>query len=314
MTFALIFLVLALVLFTGWEGKEEMTLARARDNVLATVLIAALWALALWAARGLESATQFASGYAMEWMLSIDNLVAISLVFGYFQLPKSYTPRILNIGIWSAAAFRLLFTLVGTSMLSWGRGMEVVFGVIVLATAVKMIMTDGEDHAEMDDHNNRWYIKRLRQWLPVTGDTSEPVFFKKVETATPYEFSRTYATPLLACLISVEITDLTFSLDSVPTVIAVSRTPLVVYSAMIFAIMGLRSMYMLMASAQEYLTRLPQAVAAVLLFVGCKMALSGLLGVTIPSGVALLIVVTILVWGVLASLKERANATRKEEA
>lgn len=292
----------------------EYKMKRASFNVALTVALATFWGLLLWAAQGPTVASQFFSGYLMEWVLSVDNLVAISMVFAYFKLPKEYEPRILTMGLFSVVFTRLFFTWAGAGLLAaWGRPVEVIFGVLVACTAVKMIISNGDDNVKMVDHDGRWYIKSLRWWFPVTGDISQPVFLKRSEPSTPPEFRRVYATPLLACLIAIEITDLMFSLDSVPTVIAVSRTPLVIYSAMLFAIFGLRQMYFLLQEAQRYLTRLPQAVSGVLLFVSAKMMLSGLLGIQIPAYLTLAIVVVILGLGVRASLQEIRHAELQQK-
>jgi tellurite resistance protein TerC len=277
--------------------------------------MALIWGVFLWIFNGVSDAAAFGSGYIMEWALSMDNLMAIALVFGYFGLPKRYEPRILTIGIWSAVIFRLLFTLVGASLFAaWERPCEIAFGIVVGYTAVKLIMNEGEDHAEMVDHNSRWYIRSLRRWIPISGDASRPVFFKKEPHKPwlkdgPYQWA---GTPLLACLIAVEATDVVFSFDSVPTVVAVSRTPLVIFSAMMFAVLGLRSMYHLMVVAQKYLVNLQRAVVAVLGFLVVKMLLHGLLNVDL-SVLTLPVVLAILAWGVISSLREAKRGGSQEK-
>ena len=267
-------------------------------QVATTVVTALIWGAMLGLARGWTVASQFYSGYIMEWALSVDNLMAIALVFAYFKLPKAYESRILSVGIASAVAFRLLFTLVGASLLSWGRPIEVVFGVLVGLSAWKMLATEGDDNAEVVDHNSRWYIRCLRRWIPITGDTSKPVFFTKIRRFMPKEDETLYATPLLACLVAIEITDVMFSFDSVPAVIAVSRTPLVIYSAMIFAIIGLRQMYFVLQEAKKNLAGLPTAVAAVLVFLSLKMVISGLFDLIVPAWATLVVVLGMLAWGI----------------
>lgn len=288
-------------------------MAQAAVNVVFTAVMAAIWCFFLALFEGLKPAAAFLSGYAMEWALSVDNLMAIALVFAYFRLPKRYEPRILSAGIASAVVFRLLFTLVGASLFAtWERPCELIFGFVVACTAVKMIMNEGEDSAEMVDHNSRWYVRYLRRWFPITSDVSAPVFFKeKVDNPRTGQASW-YATPLLACLVAVEATDIVFSFDSVPTVVSVSRTPLVIYSAMLFAILGLRSMYFLLSAAQKYLALLPRAVVGILFFVSFKMLIHGLIGLDL-GGFTLPVVVGLLAWGIVASLKEEKNGRPQEE-
>lgn len=312
--FVLFVILVAALLVWMYTLTDDSPLTDAITKVAGTVLVAGVWAIALLAVEGPTTAAQFTSGYVMEWVLSVDNLMAIALVFAYFKLPRAYEPRILSIGIASTIFFRLLFTLVGSSLLAaWGRPMEVIFGVLVGITAWKMITQEGEDNAEMVDHNSRWYIRGLQRWVRVTGDASQPVFFKKIRHFLPKDDETLYATPLLACLIAVEVTDIVFSFDSVPTVIAVSRTPLVIYSAMIFAIIGLRQTYFLLKETQRYLTKLPQAVMAILMFISLKMVLSGLLGLTVPAWATLTVVLGMLGWGVHLSAKEVRDAKLQQK-
>lgn len=322
----MLWIMLALIAGILWrwtalrKGSRD-PMADAVNKVLVTVAVALVWGLLVWAAKGGAVAAQFFSGYAMEWVLSLDNLIAIAMVFAYFRLPHAYEARILSYGLVSAVIFRLLFTLIGVSMLGlWERGAAVVLGVLVGLTAWKMLKTAGEDNAEMVDHDNRWYVKNLRRWIPITGNTSRPVFFaKQFETEKYYLGTGSdkwtwAATPLLACLVSVEVTDLMFSFDSVPTVIAVSRTPLVIYGAMIFATLGLRQTYFVMQEAQKYLTRLPEAVCGVLMFLALEMIVGkGFLNLDVPPLVTLVVVAAMLGYGVHSSLKEVKSAKLQQK-
>lgn len=298
----MIFLMLVILGITWWADtyiKEEPTLTQATAHVVFVNMMAAIWAGLIGILWGWAPAGYFLAGYAMEWALSMDNLLAIAMVFVYFSLPKRYELKILRYGIASVAIFRLIFTLAGASLLrAWERPMEVVFGLVIMYTAAKMLRaSSGEQHAEMVDHNSRWYIRVLRRWIPITGDATAPVFFKKKFERIPggnLHVYRTYATPLLACLVAVEATDIVFSLDSAPVVVAVAQDPVIIYSSMMFAVIGLRSMYFLIQAAQKHLAWMPKAIIGVLVFMAIKLLAHGAAGWSIP--LLALPVVVALMW------------------
>lgn len=309
-------LLVTLLVITWWADtyiKEEPTVRQATAHVAFVNFMAGSWAMALALFRGVKQAGAFLMGYAAEWVLSLDNLMAIALVFAYFTLPMRYELKILRYGIASVAVFRLAFTLVGASVLqAWEHPAEIVFGTVIAYTAVKMMRAIGEEqHAEMVDHNSRWYIRALRRWIPITGDATTPVFFKKkFERAGPdthYHVYRTYATPLLACLVAVEATDIVFSLDSAPVVVAVAQDPLIIYSAMMFAVIGLRSLYFLIQAVQHRTTWLPSVVIGVLLFIALRLLAHGLLNMDV-TWMAIPLVIAALIWGLPRKYKEKDHA------
>lgn len=275
----LVFLILAgLPLYWNIRAHRDGRVMATSDAVRWTIVYiasAAIFGTYLWIVRGRDDAMLFASAYLLEKALSVDNLLAFGLVFAYLQTPARDEHRVLYYGVFGAVALRLLFVAMGLgSLWMFGRLAELVFGVVVAGTAIKVLR--GSDAAPTD-HGRRWYA-RLAKWIsPRSGD-----FF--------------------LCVVAIECTDIVFSFDSVPTVISMTRDPVLVYPAMVFAILGLRSMYFVLASLQRYLVYLNTVVAAAMLFVAAKLVLHAVCNETLAASLSLAIVVGILMAGVVASL------------
>ena len=294
-----VLLVVIAVMFDlrAHRNDAPITLQDATKWSMLYVGISLAFATYLWLAQGSHAASLFLTGYVMEKALSIDNLMVFSAVFAYFGIPPGFQHRVLHFGIIGAVLFRLFFVAVGTGALALiGRPAEAVFGAFVAWSAWKMLTAGDGDGAEVD-HANRWYIKFTKRFVPVTPDASVNRFFKFESSLSKIR----QATPLFLCLIAVEITDVMFSFDSVPAVISVTRDPVLVYSAMIFAILGLRSMYFVLEALKQYLTNLGQAVSLILVFVAGKLFLHALMNITIDPGISLLVVLALLAGGILSS-------------
>lgn len=294
-----------------WLNRgQEMTLSRATSWSVMYVVVALLFALFIWDHRGLTDAQLFLTAYVLEKALSIDNLMVFSIVFTYFGIRPQHRHRILRWGIVGAAAMRLLFVYVGTGLFAsaeaWFSG---VFGFLIAYAAIKMLM-GAEQELDLD---GKWYVRLLKKMRPLyTGpgadaqfviecinlpDPRDPPTFKKVKYGAQMCF-----TPALLCLGAIEITDLIFAVDSVPVVIAVARDPFIVYTAMMFAVMGLRSMYFILEAMQRMLRFVGPAVGVVLLFVAAKLEVSAFYGPLISPAASLGVVGAILGTGVVASL------------
>lgn len=272
-----------------------MTLRDAARWSVFYVAISLAFAAWLFAARGAEDAALFLTGYVLEKVLSVDNLFAFTLVFSYFGIQPGHRHRVLRWGVIGAMVFRLVFVLVGSVALFLGRFAEIGFGLVVGWSAVKMLRSDGDP--EEVDHDARWYVRWTRKMFPVaTG--SDDRFLARIG-------ARRAATPALFCLVAIEATDLVFSFDSVPTVIAVTRKPLIIYSAMVFAILGLRSLYFVIEALKDSLKHLGKAVVVVLLFIAAKLVLRGALGWDLSPFVSLFIVSAVLALGIAFSLAGR---------
>lgn len=249
------------------------------------IAVSLAFAAFVFLVRGRGAASLFLSGYVMEKALSVDNLVVFGLVFSYFGIKDENQHKVLHYGILGAVVFRLAFVTLGVgSLWLFGRLAELAFGAVVGWSAIKVLR--GGD-AEPVDCNSRWYMRAARSVMPNMG-------------------------PLLVCMVAIECTDVMFAFDSVPTVIAVTRDPVLIYSAMIFAILGLRSLYFVLAALRRYLVYLDKAVAAILVFVAAKLVLHALLHWSIDPTVSLVVVLSLLVAGATLSLMRTPEASGAE--
>ncbi|MDC9615634.1 TerC/Alx family metal homeostasis membrane protein [Xenorhabdus khoisanae] len=284
------------------------------------IAIAFVFAGFLYVHHGAETASLFVTGYALEKVLSVDNLFVIMAIFSWFAVPDRYRHRVLYWGIIGAIVFRGIFVAIGTSLLALGPWVEIVFAVIVGWTAV-MMLKSGDDGDEIEDYSQHLAYRMVKRFFPIWPKLRGHAFMlnqKEVdaELAKPenadVKVGRTgkaalYATPLMLCLAVVELSDVMFAFDSVPAVIAVSREPLIVYSAMMFAILGLRTLYFVLEALKKYLVHLEKAVIVLLFFIATKLGLNASEhifhhGYSISATTSLLVVIGVLTAGILASL------------
>jgi tellurite resistance protein TerC len=227
------------------------------------VFLAVAFGSVIAAVNGREQAMQFMAGYILEQSLSVDNLFVFILIFHYFRIAPEHQPRILHWGILGAIAMRFVFIFAGVSMVESSKLMFYVFGALLLWTGGKMLLSD-EDAAPKLHENPA--LRLLHRWLPVAESPHGQKFFTRINGAL-------HATPLFATLVVVEASDVVFAVDSVPAALGVTSDLFVVYTSNIFAIMGLRSMYFLLAGSMAEFKYLKPGVSFVLCFVGVKMIL-----------------------------------------
>jgi tellurite resistance protein TerC len=234
---------------------------------------------------------EFFTGYILEKSLSVDNMFVFVVVFRYFAIPREYQHRILFFGILGALVFRGIFIAAGSYLIqfSW---VIIVFGLFLIFTGVKMCFAHDEGV-----HPERNFIIRLfRRWMPVTSVISGQRF-------TLIENGRRVATPLLVCLLFLESTDIVFAVDSVPAIFAVTREPMIVYTSNVAAILGLRSLYFLLAGAVHLFHMLKYGLSIVLIFVGLKMVwLNKLFGGHFPITLSLGIILGVIAASIVLSL------------
>ncbi len=261
---------------------------------------AALWTsiwvgLALLFAGGLAwfvdrpTALTFLTGYVIEESLSVDNIFVIVLIFQYFAVPAKYQHRVLFWGILGALVMRGVFIGVGAALLARFEWIIYIFGAILVVTGVRMAVKQDE---EFDGEQNP-VVKWVRRFLPVTQDYRGKHFFA-------IENGRRHATPLFLVLLLVETTDLIFAVDSIPAIFGITRDPFIVFTSNIFAVMGLRSLFFLLASVVTKFHLLKYGLAVILTFIGTKMLIEH--WVHIPILVSLGIVVAVLAASIVASL------------
>lgn len=281
------------------RGNRQVTLGDALRWSAIYAGLALAFALHLFLTYGNDAASKFLAGWVVEKALSIDNLMVFGAVFAYFGVQTSFQRRILYFGVLGAVFFRLLFVTLGMGAF-WliGRPVEFALGAIVCWSATKIAF--GGEEPEVIDHEARWYIRWTKKFFPVTSDTSSGNLF--VRGMNKVGVMVTKATPYFLCLVALEMTDLVFSFDSVPAVIAITKDPLLVYSAMVFAILGLRSLYFVLEAMKEYLTHLGTSVIYVLAFIGLKLIVHAIAGLEVPPLISLGIVFGVLGFGVVASV------------
>lgn len=241
--------------------------------------------LAFGPQRGLE----FTTGYLIEKALSVDNIFVFVMIFTYFGTPAQYQHRVLFWGIVGALLLRAIFILAGGALLAKFHWMIYVFGGLLVVTGIKMLLQRNET---MDPGKNP-IVRIARKLLPVSSRYDGQRFFT-------VENGKRLATPLLLTLVAVEATDVIFAVDSIPAIFAITRDPFIVFTSNIFAILGLRSLYFLLAGIIEKFHYLKVGLSMVLVFVGMKMLLADVYKV--PIAASLLIVAGLITGSVLLSL------------
>jgi len=237
------------------------------------------------AQRGLE----FLTGYLIEKVLSVDNIFVFVVIFSFFAVPAAYQHRVLFWGILGALVMRAVFILAGAALLQRFHWIVYAFGGFLVITGVKLLLHRGDEI-----HPERNPVYRLfRRLVPAVSDYRGARF-------TVVENGKRYATPLLAVLVVVEATDVVFAVDSIPAIFAVTTDPFIVYTSNIFAILGLRALYFLLAGVMDKFHYLKVGLALVLCFVGVKMLLVDFY--KIPIAASLAAVATLLAGSVAASL------------
>jgi tellurite resistance protein TerC len=234
---------------------------------------------------------EFLTGYIVEKALSVDNIFVFVVVFTYFSVPAMYQHRILFYGIIGALIFRAIFIALGAVLLQY-QWVVIIFGLFLIATGIKMFFAPSK--GVQPDKNP--IIRLFKKFVPVTHDLHGQRFFVKLDGAIA-------ATPLFITLLFVELTDIIFAVDSVPAIFALTREPLIVFTSNVFAILGLRAMYFLLAGAVDKFHLLRFGLAVVLVFVGLKMVwLNDLYGGKFPIDVSLGIISSVIAASVLFSL------------
>lgn len=271
---------------------------------LVWVALAACFGVLVHFAFGHERALEFAAGYVIEKALSVDNLFVFVVLFGAFQVPERSQHRVLFWGVLGALLMRALFIAAGSALLVRFHWLMYVFGAFLVFTAYKLMREGGDAPAE-SPLDSRAY-KALQRFLPTSNEPDGERFFTRKN-------GRRLATPLFVVLVLVELTDVIFAVDSIPAVFAVTRDPFIVFTSNVFAILGLRSLYFVLADFVQRFHYLKPALAIVLGFVGGKMLLSGV--VHVPTLLSLVVICTTLAGAVwLSARRERRLAREAAQA
>lgn len=239
---------------------------------------------------GKQAASQFLLAYVLEKSLSVDNIFVIAMIFSYFRVPPELQHRVLFWGILGAVILRGLMIAVGVTLINRFDWVVYVFGALLLYTAIKMMLL----RQETVEPEENTLVRLARRWLPFTDRYHGKHFFIKIKKSY-------VATPLFLALLMVESSDVMFAVDSIPAVFAVTRDPFIVFTSNMFAILGLRSLYFVLAGYMEKFRYLKHSLVFILAYVGIKMMLSN--HYHIPNAVSMAFILGILLMGVLASIK-----------
>ena len=263
------------------------------------VTLAHLFAVYLLWQEGTQHALEFYTGYLIELSLSVDNLFVFLLIFSYFGVRPDAQPKVLKWGILGAIVMRLIMIALGALLLQRFHWIVYVFGAILVFTGIKMY-TQGDEEIIHLERNP--VVRLARRFLPIDRAYDGTRFFTRTVDG------RLLATPLLLVVLVVEWSDLVFAIDSIPAIFAITQDPFLVYSSNIFAILGLRAMFFVLAGMLDRFVYLKTGVAFILVFVGLKMTLSA--WIHIPTALSLAVIVLTLAAAILLSLRRSARENR----
>ncbi|MCZ7645143.1 MAG: TerC family protein [Planctomycetota bacterium] len=294
---ALVVGMLAIDLFIFNRKAQTHGIRQALAWTVVWIALAALFGAGVHYVRGPHAALEYATAYLVEKSLSIDNIFIFIVIFRYFGIPTVFQHRILFWGILGALIMRGIMIGAGVQLIEHFRGILYLFAAFLVFTGIKLFFHDDKSH----DPSTSWAFRLTKRFVPMTKTLRDERFFVR-------EDGRLLATPLFLVLIVIEATDLIFAVDSVPACLGISHDLFIVYTSNIFAILGLRALYFLLAGMMGELRFLKPALSIVLVYIGAKMLLAELhhaevaWAFKIPTGLSLGVVGGILTLAVAASL------------
>jgi tellurite resistance protein TerC len=260
----------------------------ALKRVFFWISLALLFNGGVWYFLGQQKALEFFTGYLVEYSLSVDNLFVFIMIFTYFGVTDRQQHKALNWGIMGAIVFRMIFVLFGVALIQHFHPIIYVFGALLLYSAYRMLV-----HKDKKVNPDKIALVKLcKRMFPVSDDYVEDRFFHKTAVGL-------VATPLLIVVLVVESSDIMFAIDSIPAILAITQDPFIVITSNIFAILGLRSLYFVLAGIMGIFRFLKHGVALILAFVGVKMLLMDI--AHIPTTYSLLVIVVILMSSIILS-------------
>jgi tellurite resistance protein TerC len=298
------FVVLMLALDLGVFHRKSHVVGAREALVWSGVWVglALLFNLGVYHWFGPQKGLEFLTGYLIEKALSVDNIFVFLMLFSYFAVPAAYQHRVLFWGILGALVMRAIFIAAGAALLAQFHWVIYLFGALLVVTAVKMLRAGGA-HEIQPDRNPVYRL--FRRYVPSVEDYRGDRFVVRVD-------GKWFATPLLAVLVAVEATDLVFAVDSIPAIFAVTSDPFIVYTSNIFAILGLRAMFFLLAGVMDSFAYLKIGLALVLGFVGGKMLLTDIY--KIPIEASLGVVAALIAGSIVISMVWPPRAAAAHEA
>jgi len=294
-----IIVMLAIDLFLHRDA-HEIRLKEAAIWSTIWVAVGVAVGAAIWWGYGSEFGLQYFGGYLIEKSLAVDNVFVWAILLGYFAVPARYQHRVLFYGVVGALVFRAIFIAAGSALIASAAWVLYIFGAFLILTGVKMLVQRNQ-HA---DPSRSVVLRVFRRLVPVTDDFDGQRFVTRRAGVL-------MATPLLAVLVVIEITDVIFAVDSIPAIFAITQEPFLVFASNAMAILGLRAMYFLLAGVMHRFVYLKLGLSLVLVWVGIKMIVShGFM--TIPTTVSLGVIAVILTASVVASLLATRSRTESE--
>jgi tellurite resistance protein TerC len=281
------------ILDSSQESLQKLQQQQTRNALRWTIIwisLAGIFAIIVYFNMGNEKMLEFVTAYTLEKSLSVDNMFIFLLVFSTLSIPYIYQHRILSVGILSAIVFRILLVLVGVSLLESFHWMIYVFGGLLILTAIRLLFQKKEKKIDLEKNIA---IRILKTFVPINLNINSNKFLLKQNGIL-------YATPLLVALVIIELADLLFAIDSIPAVLAISSDYFIVITSNIFAILGLRSLYLLLSGIMEKFYYLKPALVLLLFFIGFKMLISEVY--KMPVLISLIIIFAILSSAIILSL------------
>lgn len=251
-------------------------------------------------ANGWDAALKYLTGYLIEKALSLDNIFVMAMLFTYFKIPGKYQHEVLFWGIIGALIFRGIMIVLGAALVNRFSWIMYVFGVLLIISALKMLFGKDDEF----DADKSAVIKILRKFYPVSSTLDGGHFFTVVNGVKA-------VTPLMVVLLVIETTDVMFAVDSVPAIFSITTDPFIVFTSNIFAILGLRSLYFVLASFMNKFEYIKYSLVVLLLFIGAKMLLMDVVHISI--GISLLAIVFIIGVGVIASVVQQKKVAKTNQ-
>jgi len=297
-----VFVALTIDLAQFKHRGRELSMRAATKRTAIWIVLSLLFNLLVWKLRGPDKALEFFTGYVIEYSLSVDNIFVFVIIFAYFKVPPMAQHRALVWGIVGALVMRGIMILLGVTLVSRFHFILYIFGIFLLVTAIRMLF----GKAGEPDFGKSLVMRFCRNWIPITPEFHGEDFRARVN-------KRWMLTPLGVALIVIDVMDLVFAVDSIPAVFAITQDPFIVYTSNICAILGLRSLYFVVARLMDRFVYLRTGLAFVLGFVGLKMIMAKYFPVPtlISLGIIVFILAITIVISVLATQNRAATEGRK---
>jgi tellurite resistance protein TerC len=295
-----VFIALGIDLFSSKRRGRELSIRAALQRSALWVIVSLGFNALVWRIKGPHHALDFLTGYLIEYSLSMDNIFLFVLIFAHFRVPPLAQRRVLVWGIIGALVMRGTMILCGIALVQRFHFVLYLFGLFLLITAARMFF---RKHSARD-FTEGWVLRTCRRILPITREFHAEHFHVRID-------GRWMLTPLALTMIVIEVTDLIFAVDSIPAIFAITTDPFIVYTSNICAILGLRSLYFLLAGLMDRFIYLRTGLAFVLAFVGIKMIIADYL--PIPRSLSLGIIILILAVTIAISMMKTQNLAAAED-